>query len=239
MDYDAWFRGELEKLQQRLGYRFKNPSLLNSALVHSSYANEKGLTGHNERMEFLGDAALELGVSRFLYEEFPDFDEGALTRARAALVCGKSLAEWGTELGLPKLLRTGNSLEQDDGCRPSLCADAAEALFGAVFLDGGYYPLMEVIKTYFMFHSTRKPIGGGATDPKSSLQMAAHEKGLPCPVYEIISASGPAHCPWFSVRVTIGGAEAGKGEGTGKKAAEFAAAEDALLNFLQETTKEK
>lgn len=228
MNFDSWFKGRLEKLQERLGYRFKDQSKLKTALVHSSHAHEKGLREHNERMEFLGDAALELGVSRFLYEEYPDFDEGALTRSRAAIVCGKSLAEWGVELGLPDLLRTGNSLEQDDGRRLSLCSDAVEAVLGAVFLDGGLSSLMEVVEKFLTFHTSRNPVREGERDSKSSLQMTVHEKGLPDPVYEVISVTGPPHSPRFSVRVMIGAGEGGRGEGDSKKAAEFDAAEEAL-----------
>lgn len=228
MDCESWFLGELQKLQERLGYRFEDLSRLKTALVHSSYANEKGAGGHNERMEFLGDAALELGVSHYLYEKHPDFDEGALSRARAGLVCGKSLAEWAVDLGLWKLLRTGNGLDHDGGGRSSLCSDAAEALFGAVFLDGGLPPLMKLIESYLAFHAARNPLKGREMDPKSSLQIAAHEKGLPSPSYEVLSVTGPSHSPRFTVKVMVGAEEGGMGEGESKKEAEFAAAEKTL-----------
>ena len=119
MNYAAWFSGELEKLQDCLGYRFSDVGKLENALVHSSFAYEKGKTVHNERMEFLGDAVLELGVSHFLFSSFPLFSEGALTLSRAAIVCGKSLAEWGREIGLDEVLRTGNGLEPGKIGRPA------------------------------------------------------------------------------------------------------------------------
>ncbi|MBL3538601.1 ribonuclease III [Aminivibrio sp.] len=232
MNYAVWFSAELEKLQDRIGYHFSDVGKLENALVHSSYAYEKGKLEHNERMEYLGDAVLELGVSRFLYDSFPSFDEGRLTRSRAALVCGKSLAEWGRELGLSELLRTGKGLETEQVRHGSLCSDAVEALVGAVFLDGGYSRAMDLVVRYIAFHLSRHPIDGDETDPKSALQMLAHEKGMPSPVYEVLSVSGSAHSPIFSVRVLIGSKESGAGDGESRKAAEFAAARNAffLLN---------
>ena len=234
MNYAAWFSGELEKLQDRLGYFFSDAGKLKNALVHSSFAYEKGKKEHNERMEYLGDAVLELGVSRFLYDSFPSFDEGMLTRSRAAIVCGKSLAEWGRALGLSELLRTGKGLETEQVRHSSLCSDAVEALLGAVFLDGGYSRAMDVVGRYLAFHLSRHTVGGKENDPKSALQMLAHEKGMPPPVYEILSVSGQAHNPLFSVRVLIGCEEAGAGDGESRKAAEFAAARNAVFFLNRE-----
>ncbi|HRX25553.1 MAG TPA: ribonuclease III [Aminivibrio sp.] len=239
MNYAAWFSGELEKLQDCLGYRFSDVGKLENALVHSSFAYEKGKTVHNERMEFLGDAVLELGVSRFLYESFPSFDEGRLTRSRAAIVCGKSLAEWGREIGLSELLRTGKGLETEQVRQGSLCSDAVEALLGAVFLDGGYFPAMAVIGRYLAFHLSRHSISGAENDPKSALQMLAHGKGLSSPVYEVLSVSGQPHTPLFSVRVMIGNEEAGSGDGRNRKAAEFAAARNAIFLLNREGSEPK
>lgn len=239
MNYAVWFSGELEKLQDRLGYCFSDAGKLENALVHSSYAYEKGKSDHNERMEYLGDAVLELGVSRFLYDSFPSFDEGRLTRSRAAIVCGKSLAEWGRELGLSELLRTGRGLETEQVRHGSLCSDAVEALLGAVFLDGGFSRAMDVVNRYLAFHFSRHPIDGEENDPKSALQMLAHEKGMPSPVYEILSVSGPAHSPVFSVRVLVGSEEAGAGEGESRKSAEFAAARNAVFLLNREASETK
>lgn len=238
MNFDTWFRGELDRLQERLGYCFKDPAKLETALIHSSYAHEKGADDSNQRMEFLGDAALELGVSLFLYRKHPGFDEGDLTRARAAVVCGKSLAEWGEEMNLGRLLRTGHGLRRDQSAAVSLCTDAAEAVFGAVFLDGGFSALMEVIEKYLLFHRVRNPAGSQERDPKSRLQIAAQEKGLSLPVYEMLSVTGPSHSPRFCARVLVDGHEKGTGEGDTRKDAEFAAAEKALSLFGPETCEE-
>lgn len=231
MDYETWYAGELEELQKRLGYRFNDVKKLKTALVHSSFANEKGAKDHNERMEFLGDAVLELGVSHFLFDSFPHFTEGGLTRARASIVRGVSLAEWGLELGLGRLLRTGNSLESDLTLHESLCADGVEAILGAVFLDGGFSSAMTVIEGYLSFHLSRHPVDKGERDPKSALQILAHSRDMAPPLYETLEVSGPPHSPWFLVRVLLGEKEEGRGEGKSKKAAEFAAAEEAFCSL--------
>ena len=190
-------------------------------------------------MEFLGDAVLELGVSRFLFDSFPSFAEGSLTRARASIVQGASLVEWGLELGLGRLLRTGNSLEAEIATHQSLCADGVEAILGAVFLDGDISPAMAVIKRYLSFHLSRHPIDKGERDPKSALQILAHSRGMPSPIYETLEVSGRAHSPRFLVRVLLGNEEGGRGEGKSKKAAEFAAAEEAFayLKWVEEGEK--
>lgn len=231
MDFDDWHKLELEKLQERIGYFFADASLLKLALIHSSYKNEHGTSDCNERLEFLGDSVLQLFVSRSLFLLDTDLDEGGLTRRRAALVCGSSLRRWSEHLGLRHLLLTGKSLAREEICG-SIMADAAEALLGAVYLDGGASAAEAAVDDYLSFISTCRP--GETSDPKSSLQILAHEKGLGNPLYEVVSVSGPSHRPLYTVRVIIAGASAGEGEGTSRKSAEFAAAREGLLSLSGE-----
>ena len=234
MDYETWFANELFKLQNRIDYFFSDPLILETALVHSSFAHEKGKNEHNERLEFLGDAVLELGVSRFLFSVFPQFDEGRLTRARSAIVCAASLSEWADHLGLCDILRIGHGIGRGEVRRTSLCSDAAEALFGAVFADGGFTASTWLIEKYLDFHFSLHPVEGQENDPKSRLQILAQERNLGIPVYEVVSVSGPSHAPRFLVKVTIGGNVAGTGEGNSRKSAEFTAAGWAYSMLLEE-----
>lgn len=202
------------------------------ALTHSSWLNEHGGKECNERLEFLGDSVLQLCASRFLFTTGEELDEGAMTRQRAAFVCGASLKLWSCHVGLQRLLRTGRSLHPLD-CDSSLCADVAEALFGAVFLDGGFEAADSVVEGYLDFLLESSP--PEAEDPKSSLQILAQERGLGNPTYETVSVAGPPHEPVFLVRVLLGGAPAGEGSGPSKKAAEFSAARASLAHLLERT----
>lgn len=235
MNFENWYARELEKLQERIAYTFNDISFLRTALLHSSYLNEHGGREHNERLEFLGDSVLQLSVSSFLFGAEKNFDEGALSRQRASLVCGASLRRWSEFIGIPHLLRTGKGVGRGT-LRSSMYADAVEAVFGAVFLDGGYDAADTVILGYLEFllrTSSQEPV-----DPKSSLQMLAQEKGLGIPSYEILSVTGPSHEPLFSVRVLLGGAPGGEGTGTSRKAAEFNAAKEAVAYLSKETMKQ-
>ncbi|MFA7620625.1 MAG: ribonuclease III [Aminobacteriaceae bacterium] len=232
MNYEEWYTHELKSLQERTGYRFKDEALLRVALTHSSFMNEQGGSDCNERLEFLGDSVLQLCVSRYLYTTREELDEGALTRRRSAFVCGASLKRWSAHLGLPRLLRTGKSL-YPVGAGSSLCADVVEALFAAVFLDGGFEAAGAVVKGYLDYLAETAPSEAG--DSKSSLQILAQEKGLGNPLYETLSVTGPSHEPVFQVRVLLGGIPAGEGSGPSKKAAEFCAAGEAYANLSKET----
>jgi len=235
MNYETWYAFELDKLQDRIGYIFDDISFLRTALLHSSYLNEHGGREHNERMEFLGDSVLQLSVSCFLFISEKKLDEGALSRQRASLVCGASLGRWSEYICLPALLRTGKGVVRET-FRSSMYADAVEAVFGAVFLDGGYEAADAVIRGYLEFllrTTSQEPM-----DPKSSLQMLAQEKGLGIPSYEVLSVTGPSHEPLFSVRVLLGGASGGEGQGFSRKAAEFNAAKEALSYLSKETMKQ-
>ncbi len=231
-EYNRWFSGELLKLQERVGYFFSGPFLLEKALTHSSYANEHGIRRSNERLEFLGDAVLQVCVSHSLFTEFPEWDEGRMSRRRASLVCGSALFAWGQAMGLCALLRRGKGMSRSEG-GDSSCADAAEALFGAIFLDGGIEGVSRVISAYLSFQSSRLLLPDEDDDPKSRLQRASQEHGLGLPVYEILTVEGPSHAPLFTVRMLLSGEAAGEGKGSSRKSAEFAAAEEGL-HFLEE-----
>ena len=129
---EQWWQRELASFQERLGYLFSKKEILQEALTHASYAHEKGLHFHNERLEFLGDAVLELIVSANLFNGYPDVDEGTLTRYRSNLVCKNALSVWGKSIGLPQIIRLGKGLEQQ-GASASIIADTSEAVLGAVF----------------------------------------------------------------------------------------------------------
>ena len=226
-EYSRWFAGELLKLQERVGYFFTDPFLLEKALTHSSYTYEQGISFSNERLEFLGDAVLQLSVSQSLFAEFPLWDEGRLSQRRAALVCGQALLAWGRAMGICTLLRKGKGMARNDESDSS-CADAAEALIGGVFLDGGYEGVFPVVSAYLSFQNSRIVFCDEEDDPKSRLQRASQEYGLGLPIYETVAVEGPSHAPLFTVRLLLDGETAGKGTGQSRKSAEFAAAQKGL-----------
>ena len=234
-EYKQWFSGELLKLQERVGYFFSDPLLLEKALTHSSYAYEHGLPISNERLEFLGDAVLQLSVSHSLFAEFQEWDEGRLSRRRASFVCGSALLAWGVALGVCPLLRRGKGMAGNDGS-DSCCSDAAEALFGAIFLDGGYEGVCRIVPAYLAFQSARPVSAIEEDDPKSRLQRVCQELGIGLPAYETAAVDGPPHSPLFTVRIFLSGETAGEGTGPSRKSAEFAAAEAGLL-FLSRKEK--
>ncbi|NLB84159.1 MAG: ribonuclease III, partial [Synergistaceae bacterium] len=199
-EYNRWFASELRKLQERVGYFFSDPFLLEKALTHSSYAYEHGISLSNERLEFLGDAALQLCVSHSLFSEFPQWDEGMLSQRRASLVCGSALLAWGQAMGVCVLLKKGKGMSRNDESG-STCADAAEALIGAIFLDGGYEGVFRTISAYLSFQNFRSVFSEEEDDPKSRLQRASQEHGLGLPTYETVTVEGPSHAPLFTVRI--------------------------------------
>lgn len=220
-----------EDLQKKIGYRFRNKDLLKEALTHSSYANESGSCLHNERLEFLGDAVLELTVSEHLYSEYRDLDEGQLTRIRSQIVCEKKLYEWALMVGLQGSIKLGKSLIKN-GPTVAMTADAAESLFGAVFLDGGYDPALSLAKSYVDFHQTA--LSPDRPDTKTMLQENLQAMGMGVPYYKTIERSGPDHSLVFKVQVTIGSRMLAEAWGRTIKEAEFNAAETALNNCCKE-----
>ena len=218
----------MEQLEQIIGYTFQNKKLLKQALTHSSYANEKklGKLGCNERLEFLGDAVLELISSDFLYAKFPQIPEGELTKKRASLVCEPSLAYCARQFDLPKYLLLGKGENMTGGRnRDSIVSDATEALLGAIYLDGGFEHAKKFVLEFILNDIERKQL---FYDSKTILQEMVQEKGLDPVVYILTDETGPDHDKQFTVCVQVNGQVVGNGSGHTKKAAEQAAAYQAI-----------
>jgi ribonuclease-3 len=224
-----------EELERRLGYVFRDEALLTLALTHPSVAHEQGaFLKTNQRLEFLGDAVLQLVLTRALYERYPDFDEGPLTKARAKLVNRRALAELARQLGLGPLLIVSRGEQLHGGReRPSALADAYEALIGAVFLDAGYEAGREVILNQFKSAFESLTVIPILENPKGELQELLQAESAEAPQYRIVSASGPDHDRMFECTVQHAGRELARGRGKSKKAAESEAAL-AALSFLRE-----
>ena len=218
----------LKKLEQTIGYQFTAKSLLEQAMTHSSYANEKhlGKLGCNERLEFLGDAVLELISSDFLYKKFRNNQEGELTKKRASMVCEKSLAYCARQFGLPKFLLLGRGENMTGGRnRDSIISDATEALLGAIYLDGGFEPARAFVLRFILNDIERKQL---FYDSKTIFQEIVQEKGLQPVEYVLTEEKGPDHDKQFTVEVRVNGEVFGCGTGHTKKAAEQAAAYQAI-----------
>ena len=211
----------LQALQRRLGHHFARPTLLVQALTHRSFGAE-----HNERLEFLGDAVLSLGVSALLYERFSGSDEGDLTRVRAHLVREDSLHRAALALGLPEVLRLSEGEGRGGGAqRPSILADAVEALIGAVFLDGGYAPAQTVVQRLFGEVIQSTEADSWAKDAKTELQEWLQARRISVPAYRITATRGQAHAQTFEVECAVpalGLVE--RGEGRSRRQAEQEAA---------------
>ena len=217
----------LESLQHRLGYRFKDPGLLERALTHRSFGSD-----HNERLEFLGDAVLSLTVSTLLYERYAGSDEGDLTRIRAHLVREDSLHRLALQLGLPEALRLSEGEARGGGAqRPSILADALEAVIGAAFLDGGYPAAREIVKALLgeLIASSRSE--SWSKDAKTALQEWLQARRLAVPSYRITETRGQAHAQIFAVECAVPALNmASRGEGRSRRAAE----QDAARRLLDE-----
>jgi ribonuclease-3 len=228
-------RGEapegLADLERRLGHAFANPALASQALTHRSFG-----TPHNERLEFLGDALLNCAVATVLYERFPDLPEGDLSRLRAALVNQAALSEVARELGLGERLRLGEGELKSGGFRrPSILADALEALLGAVFLDGGFVAVQAAVGSMLAGRLERAEGLPVEKDPKTALQEHLQARRLALPRYAVLKTEGEAHDQTFIVECRV--EELGmmaEGRGASRRAAEQAAAE-ALLAQLEES----
>lgn len=216
---------ERRSLERKLGYKFNDPALLLQALTHSSYAHEQpaGVTGNNERLEFLGDAVLELLTAEMLYRRKPAVGEGQMTLERAAMVSTGALAEAARALGLGAHLRVGRGVEKSGGRDlPSLLGNAVEAVLGAVYLDGGLEPARKVFK------KLSAGAGGRAVNHKGALQERTQSSGRGVPEYVVLDATGPGHARVYRVGVRLGEAELAVGEGATRRAAEQAAAAVAI-----------
>jgi len=219
---------DLKKFQDGIGYHFKNEQLLKQALTHSSYANEKHLKklSDNERLEFLGDAVLEVISSEFLFQNYPKLTEGQLTKLRASIVCEPTLATCTEEIHLGDYLFLGKGEDNTGGrMRKSVLSDAMEAVIGAIYLDGGFASAKEFVLKYIMTDIEHKHL---FYDSKTILQevvQGEHEQLT----YVLLGETGPDHDKTFEVGVLIGNKEISTGKGHTKKAAEQEAAYQALL----------
>ena len=217
----------MDTLEEKLGYTFQNHALLDNALTHSSCANEsQGRLLSNERLEFLGDSILGMVVADHLYRNHPDLPEGELTRTRAALVCEGSLVEVAHALGLGNYLKLGRGEDAGGGrARPSIQADAVEAVLAAVYLDGGIGSARKIIRRFILDREQEK---GASRDYKTALQELVQRESGQVLQYRLTGSSGPDHAKVFSVEVDLNGRSVGRGEGHSKKEAEQNAARAAV-----------
>ena len=223
-------RYPVEELEKRIGYVFCDRSLLTQALTHSSYANERKInkTQDYERLEFLGDAVLELTVSDFLFRNYPDLKEGQMTKMRASLVCGPTLAFCASEIKIREFLLLGRGEEMTHGRdKENIISDVFEAIIGAVYLDGGFTNAKEFICKFVLNDLEHKAL---FYDSKTILQEKVQEHGKAVS-YRVIEESGPDHDKIFTVEALIDDRPYSKGSGRTKKAAEQKAAYEILLRM--------
>lgn len=219
----------MKTLEEKIGYSFRDRSLLENALTHSSYANEHhlGSISSNERLEFLGDSVLGMIVADHLYRTFPDLPEGDLTRIRANLVCEGSLVLVAKEWDLGRYLKLGKGENACGGrSRPSILADAVEAVLAAVFLDGGLAHDRDIIQRFLL--DRMEQVNRASRDHKTYLQELVQRKSGQVLSYELIGESGPDHNKTFQMQVLLNGQPIGQGTGHSKKEAEQAAANAAI-----------
>jgi ribonuclease III len=219
------------QVEKSVGYSFKKVGLLKRALTHKSYANENKLPAEeqNERLEFLGDAVLELAVSELLMEKYPSYSEGDLSKLRAAVVNEKQLASFARAFGLGDKLYLGKGEEQTSGReKPSLLADAVEAVLGAIYLDRGFDKAKQVIHKHYSKLLDQSADGELYKDYKTELQEKSQGLYRSIPRYRLAAETGPDHDKTFEVELTIRGELMGRGTGRSKKDAEQQAAKEAL-----------
>ncbi len=234
-DSVAVFKNEDDRLaafEKALGYSFADRRLLSKALTHSSSTANKN--NDNERLEFFGDAVLDLVVREYLYHNFPNRHEGDLTEAKSSIVCRSSLVRAARNLGLKHYLILGRGMGKRKGIPESLLGDAYEAVVAAIYLDGGYVPVREFIMRTLGDVMPLAVEKANVANFKSNLQKLTQQRKRTLPVYRVLGASGPEHSRIFEVAVSVGGREMGRGRGTSKKAAEQEAAKAALENLAME-----
>ena len=225
----------IKDLEIAIGYRFRNITLLQNALTHSSYANERWHDSlkSNERLEFLGDSILGMVVAEYLYKNFPDRPEGELTRMRADMVCEKTLASVAARIDLGRHLMLGNGEEQGGGRnRDSILADAVESVIAAAFLDGGMAAARRFIEQYILVEVPVTKLHNA--DYKTALQELVQQKKNQVITYTLIGESGPDHDKRFEVDVKLNGEVVGTGSGSSKKRAEQDAAHCAIEALFPE-----
>ena len=219
----------IKDLENAIGYQFRNISLLQNALTHSSYANERWHNSlmSNERLEFLGDSILGMVVADHLYRNHPDLPEGVLTRTRAALVCEHTLATVANKIGLGNHLMLGHGEERLGGrSRESILADATESVIAACFLDGGLEAAAQFVKKYILVEVPVTKLHN--VDYKTALQELVQQKKNQVLSYALVGQSGPDHDKQFDVEVSLNGCVVGNGSGRSKKRAEQMAAKAAM-----------
>ena len=219
----------INELEKAIGYQFRNITLLQNALSHSSYANERWHDSlkSNERLEFLGDSVLGMLVADYLFRTFPDRPEGELTRMRADMVCEKTLAKVANTLGLGRHLLLGKGEEQGGGrSRESILADAVESDIAACYLDGGMDAAVQFIQKFILVNVPVTKLHNA--DYKAALQALVQQKKNQVLAYRLVGESGPDHDKQFQVELTLNGEVVGLGTGSSKKRAEQAAAQAAI-----------
>lgn len=225
---------ELLSLETKIGYHFSDPAVLVHALMHSSYTNEMRLDKekNNERLEFLGDAVLELVTSEYVYKEYSDLSEGDLTKLRASIVCEQALSTCAKDLNLGIYLLLGKGEDNSGGReRDSILSDTLEAVIGAIYLDGGFTNAKEFIKSFILNDLKDKDL---FFDSKTILQeIIQNEDNRQRLRYKLLSESGPDHNKTFTVAVCLGNDEIGCGSGRTKKAAEQEAAYQAIQKYKE------
>ena len=223
----------IKDLENAIGYRFKNITLLQNALTHSSYANERWHDSlmSNERLEFLGDSVLGMVVAEYLYTHFPDRPEGELTRMRADMVCEQALAQTANKLSLGQHLLLGHGEEQGGGRkRDSILADAVESIIAASFLDGGMEVAKQIISRFVLCDVPVTRMHNA--DYKTMLQELIQQKKNQTLSYQLVAESGPDHDKRFTVAVCLNGTQIGEGIGSSKKRAEQEAAKAAISEIF-------
>lgn len=227
----AFGRRELTPIEKRLGYRFKRLDLLELSLTHRSWANEQNIPEHYERLEFLGDAVLGLVAADWLYANHPELPEGELSKHKAQIVSREALARHARELDLGVALRIGVGEDRSGGrTKASLLADSMEAVFGAIYLDGGLEPARKAIVS-MLEGAFEERSRQSVTDAKTQLQEVVQALGWELPDYRLIDSIGPDHNKTFIVECWLAEDVAGRGEGPSKKIAEQRAAADALAKL--------
>jgi ribonuclease III len=221
----------MTELEKTIGVEFRNADLLKEALTHRSYLNENSSWNlpHNERLEFLGDAVLELAITEELYKRFPDFPEGQLTVLRAALVNYQHLSKVASEFGLEKYIYMSRGERSDASkAREVILANAIEAVIGAIYLDQGFLPVKEFTERFILIHLPEILETKSYKDAKSQLQEVVQERLRLTPTYRVLEESGPAHRRSFKIGVYFGSEIIAEGRGTSKQEAEIEAARAAL-----------
>lgn len=226
---------DIRQLPARLGIEFHNESILKQAFTHSSYVNEHRISGlkDNERLEYLGDAVLELAVSEYLFHLYPDRPEGELTKLRASIVCEPSLVRFAEELDFGSFVFLGKGEELTGGrTRPALLADVFESFIGALYLDQGLPAAQQFLRTC-MFSKLDHAGKPQVVDYKTQLQEYVQQHGMGSPEYKVVDERGPAHEREFISEVYMDDTFLGRGSGRSKKESEQQAAAQALLTFQQ------